>query len=83
MDISGYEINSLMYWKQLNILKRACDVSFNGLSTYSKEFLSVLNRNREKEQQKQPLNFTIKMDEKLKFVVLNKILYGERNRFIN
>jgi hypothetical protein len=57
IDISGVQKEDKLYWKQLNIFKRACSVAFDNNSSYSKKLLG---------DSLQPLNFSISVDDKLK-----------------
>lgn len=57
-DISGFDIYSPKFYKQLLILKKACNVAFDNNSQYSKDIILYnLNYNSEA---KPPINFEIK-----------------------
>jgi hypothetical protein len=49
-DISGFDITSERFAKQLLILKKACNVAFDNTSSYSQSMLYILNKKLEKEE---------------------------------
>jgi hypothetical protein len=59
IDISGVQKEDNLYWKQINILKRACSVAFDNNTPYSKTLLG---------EKLQALNFSISLDDKLKSI---------------
>lgn len=54
-DISGFGLNDKKFYKQLLILKKACNVAFDNKSKYSNEFIMyVLNQDLEEGQKPYP-----------------------------
>jgi len=59
-DISGFDINDNKFFKQLLILKKACNVAFDNRSSYSRDVIMyILNKDRPNDEVRLPISFDI------------------------
>jgi|688.fasta_scaffold00834_45 hypothetical protein len=64
-DISGFDINSDRFAKQLLLLKKACNVCFDNTTTYSENMLYILNKKLEKDEVfKNPIKLELSSNDK-------------------
>lgn len=70
-EVNGYEVSDSKFYRQLLALKKACRVSFNYKSPYSKALITAINADKNANEAVTPLDFAITPDDRILSVSAN------------